>query len=312
VNHSATKPRKGARKALIYIRRNFILYAMLLLPITYYLLFKYTPMYGITIAFKDFSIFRGALGSPWVGLKYFKMIFSMPEFYRVLRNTLMLNLLDLLLSFPAPIVLAILLSEMRSMRVKKISQTIIYLPYFISWVVIAGIVLQLFAPDSGLVNILIRRLGGESLPFLTEGIPWIFTYIMVGIWQGAGWGSILYVATISGINPELYEAAIVDGAGRLRCIWHITLPGIRPTVVMMLIMRLGSMLSIGFERPYLIGNTMVREYSDVISTFVYRMGIEASNFSLATAVGLFQSAVGMVLLIVSNTIANRVNDSGIF
>lgn len=303
---------KQKRRSGYYIRRDWILYAMLIVPLAYYIIFKYIPMYGVTIAFKNFSVFKGIMDSDWVGLKYFQIIFGMDEFYRVFRNTLMLNLLDLAFSFPMPIIIAIMLSEMRGRVYKRVSQTIIYLPYFISWVVIGGISLQLFAPDSGLINIIIRRLGGQSIPFLTEKWHWLFTYCGVGVWQSAGWNSILYLAAIAGINSELYEAATVDGAGRFQKIWHVTLPGIRPTIVMMLILRMGSLVSIGFERPYVMGNTMVREFSDVISTYVYRIGLESSNFSLATAVGLFQSVIGMILLLLTNTVANKVDGGGIF
>lgn len=311
---SPAAPRKsGTKKSFFYyVRRDFILYSMLALPVAYYILFKYVPMYGVTVAFKDFNIFAGVMASPWAGLKYFRMIFSMPEFFRVVRNTLMLNLLDLLLGFPAPIALAIILTELKHKGFRRVSQTILYLPHFISWVVIGGMALQLFSPDSGLVNVLIRRLGGQAVPFLNEKWHWLFTYLAIGLWQSTGWGSIIYIAAISGISPELYEAAIVDGAGRFQRIWHITLPSIRPTIVMLLILRMGSMLSIGFEKPYLLGNTMVREFSDVISTYVYRIGLESSNFSIATAVGLMQSVVGMTLILTSNAVANKVSDSGIF
>ncbi len=303
---------RNKHSVFYYLKRDWILYTMLILPLAYYIVFKYAPMYGVTIAFKDYSLFKGVFASPWVGLKYFRQIFKMAEFYRVLRNTLVLNVLDMAVNFPMPIILAIMLSEMKGVLFKRVSQTIVYLPYFISWAVIGGIVLQLFSPESGLINIVIRKLGGQSVPFLTDPAHWIGTYCLVGVWQSAGWNSILYLAAIAGINKELYEAAIVDGAGRFQRIWHITLPGIRSTIVMLLILRMGSLISIGFERPYVIGNTMVREVSDVISTYVYRVGLESSNFSLATAVGLFQSVVGMILLVLTNFIANKVGENGIF
>ena len=303
---------RNKHSVFYYLKRDWIFYTMLILPLAYYIVFKYAPMYGVTIAFKDYSLFKGVFASPWVGLKYFRQIFKMAEFYRVLRNTLVLNVLDMAVNFPMPIILAIMLSEMKGVLFKRVSQTIVYLPYFISWAVIGGIVLQLFSPESGLINIVIRKLGGQSVPFLTDPAHWIGTYCLVGVWQSAGWNSILYLAAIAGINKELYEAAIVDGAGRFQRIWHITLPGIRSTIVMLLILRMGSLISIGFERPYVIGNTMVREVSDVISTYVYRVGLESSNFSLATAVGLFQSVVGMILLVLTNYIANKVGENGIF
>ena len=303
---------RNKHSVFYHLKRDWIFYTMLILPLAYYIVFKYAPMYGVTIAFKDYSLFKGVFASPWVGLKYFRQIFKMAEFYRVLRNTLVLNVLDMAVNFPMPIILAIMLSEMKGVLFKRVSQTIVYLPYFISWAVIGGIVLQLFSPESGLINIVIRKLGGQSVPFLTDPAHWIGTYCLVGVWQSAGWNSILYLAAIAGINKELYEAAIVDGAGRFQRIWHITLPGIRSTIVMLLILRMGSLISIGFERPYVIGNTMVREVSDVISTYVYRVGLESSNFSLATAVGLFQSVVGMILLVLTNYIANKVGENGIF
>ena len=204
------------RRVSYYIKRDWILYAMLILPMAYYIVFKYAPMYGVTVAFKNYNIFKGVMGSEWVGLKYFQTIFAMDEFYRVFRNTLMLNVLDLLFSFPAPIILAIMLSEMKGAIYKRVSQTIIYLPYFISWVVIGGISLQLFAPESGLINIIIRRLGGESVPFLTEKWHWLFTYCGIGVWQSADGTPFSSSRPSQESIRKLYEAATVDGAGRFQ------------------------------------------------------------------------------------------------
>lgn len=294
------------------MKRDWMLYLMLAVPVAYYIVFKYIPMYGVTIAFRDYNLFKGISGSPWAGLKYFNRLFKQKEFYRVVRNTLVLNILDLAFSFPAPVILAIILAEIKNLRFRKVSQTILYLPYFLSWVVIASITLRLFAPDSGIVNILIRRMGGSTIPFLTDNGTWIATYVAIGVWQSAGWGSIIFMAAITGINGELYEAAMIDGAGRMQRIIHVTLPGIRSTIVMMLILKLGGIMSISYEKPYLLGNTIVREVSDVISTYVYRIGLEASNFSMATAVGLMQSVIGMIMILGSNAIANRIDDGGIF
>lgn len=306
------KHRSVPKGILFYLKRDWRLYVMLVLPVAYYAIFKYIPMYGVTIAFRDYNLFKGINGSPWAGMKYFNRLFKQKEFFRVVRNTLMLNVLDLVVSFPAPVILAIILSEIKGIRFRKVSQTILYLPYFLSWVVIASIAIRLFAPESGIVNILIRRAGGTTVPFLTENGPWIATYVAIGVWQSAGWGSIIFMAAIAGINGELYEAAMIDGAGRMQRIIHVTLPSIRSTIVMMLILKLGGIMSISYEKPYLIGNTIVREVSDVISTYVYRVGLEASNFSMATAVGLMQSVIGMVMIVGSNAIANRVDGSGIF
>lgn len=306
------KRRSVPKGILFYLKRDWRLYVMLVLPVAYYAIFKYIPMYGVTIAFRDYNLFKGINGSPWAGMKYFNRLFKQKEFFRVVRNTLVLNVLDLVFSFPAPVILAIILSEIKGIRFRKVSQTILYLPYFLSWVVIASIAIRLFAPESGIVNILIRRAGGTTVPFLTENGPWIATYVAIGVWQSAGWGSIIFMAAIAGINGELYEAAMIDGAGRMQRIIHVTLPSIRSTIVMMLILKLGGIMSISYEKPYLIGNTIVREVSDVISTYVYRVGLEASNFSMATAVGLMQSVIGMVMIVGSNAIANRVDGSGIF
>lgn len=294
-----------------YLRRNWQLYSLLALPLAYFFLFKYGPMYGILIAFKDFNFFQGINGSEWIGLDAFKEVFGMRDFYLTLRNTLMLNMLDLLISFPAPLFLAIMLYEMQSVWFKKLSQTILYIPHFISWVIIGGIVYQVFGTQSGMINNMLTSLGFEAIPFLTEKNDWLFTYLSVGVWQSAGWGTIIYLAALTGINKELFEAAEIDGAGRLKRIWHITLPGLKPTIVTLLIINVGHMISIGFERPYVIGNLTVREYSDVLSTFVYRIGIQSGQYTLATVVGLFQAVVGLVFVLGANYTSKKLTDESI-
>ncbi|GGA31012.1 ABC transporter permease [Paenibacillus physcomitrellae] len=296
----------------LYIWRNWQLYVLLLGPVAYFLIFKYGPMYGILIAFQDFNLFKGVLGSPWVGFDVFREVFSMSAFYKALRNTFMLNLADLLFSFPAPILLALMLNEVSRARFKKWTQTLLYLPHFLSWVIIGGIMLQVFATNTGIVNLLLGHLGIDPIPFLTNKYNWLVTYLAVGIWQSAGWGTIIYLAAIAGINSELYEAASVDGAGRIRKMWSITLPGIRPTIVVLLILKIGEIVQIGFDRPYVIGNVSVLDFSEVISTFVYKTGVQTANFSLATAVGLFQALVGIVLLLASNRIAKKITGNGVF
>ncbi|MHA7751338.1 MULTISPECIES: ABC transporter permease [Paenibacillus] len=278
----------------------------------YFLIFKYIPMYGVTIAFKEFNMFQGVWKSPWVGLDAFREIFLMKDFYKVLRNTVLLNLLDLLVSFPAPIVLAVLLNEIRIKWFKKGAQTILYLPHFISWVIIGGMVYQLLSTNTGLVNILLKSSGVKAIPFLTEPVYWVITYVGSGVWQNAGWGTIIYLAALAGINKELYEAAEVDGAGRLRKIWNITLPGIKPTIMILLIINIGHMASIGFERPFVLGNPLVTDVSDVISTFVYKVGVQSARFTIATAIGLFQAVVGLIFLLSSNYISKKVTDQGIW
>ena len=285
---------------------------MLFLPIVYLLVFKYVPMTNIVIAFKDYNIFRGVWESPWVGLKWFEQTFQSRDFYFALRNTLVLNVLDLLMGFPAPIILAILLNELSYKGYKKITQTIIYLPHFLSWIIIAGMANQLFAPSGGIINIMLGKIGVGPVDFLMNKGMWVSTYIGLGVWKEMGWGTIIYLAAITGINPELYEAADVDGASRMQKIWHITLPGIRPTIVVLLILNLGRLLGSEFDRPFTLANPTVLQVADVISTMVYRVGIRSSQFSLTAAIGLFQSVVCVLFLIAANTIAKKAGERGIW
>lgn len=297
-----------------WIKRDWRLYAMLAVPIIWYLLFCYKPMVGLIIAFQKFNIFKGIAGSKFVGLENFKFVFGMRDFGIALRNTLWLNTLDLVFGFPVPIILAILLNEMRMMKWKKFSQTLLYLPHFLSWVIIGGMVLQIFAPTTGAINAILMKLGliDSNIPFLTNGAWWTFTYVLVGVWQGMGWGTILYFAAITGLDASLFEAAEIDGANKLQRIWHITLPGIRSTIVVLLVLNIGRMMSIGFDRPFIIGNTLVKDTCDVISTFVYRAGIENNQFARATAIGLFQSVVGVVLITIANTISRWFDEQSIW
>ncbi|THF84059.1 ABC transporter permease [Cohnella fermenti] len=294
-----------------YIRRYWQLYALLVLPVLYFAIFKYGPMYGVIIAFKDFNFFQGINGSKWIGFDAFREVFAMRDFYKTLRNTLMLNLLDLIVSFPAPLFIAIMLYELRTAWFRKLSQTILYIPHFISWIIIGGIAYQVFGTQSGMLNNIITSFGFDAVPFLTNKSYWLITYLAIGVWQSAGWGTIIYLAALTGLNRELFEAAEVDGAGRMRRIWSITLPSLKPTIVTLLIINIGHMISIGFDRPYIIGNTTVREYSDVLSTFVYRVGLESGQYTLATVVGLFQAVVGLVFVLGSNYVSKKLADQSI-
>ncbi|TDF98600.1 ABC transporter permease [Paenibacillus piri] len=300
------------KRSMLSFAQDWQLYALLAVPMLYFLVFKYIPMYGVTIAFKEFNMFQGIWNSPWAGFDAFREIFQMKDFYKVLRNTLLLNLLDLVVSFPAPIVLAVLLNELRIKWFKKGAQTILYLPHFISWVIIGGMIYQLLSTNTGLVNHLLKAAGLKAVPFLTDPLYWVVTYVSAGVWQNAGWGTIIYLAALTGINRELYEAAEVDGAGRLRKIWNITLPGIKPTIMILLIINIGHMASIGFERPFVLGNPLVTDVSDVISTFVYKVGVQSARFTIATAIGLFQAVVGLIFLLSSNYISKKVTDQGIW
>ena len=310
------KKNKGAKRNMkAYMKRYWQLYALLALPIIYLIVFKYAPMIYIQIAFKKYSIVQSVWEMPWAkkhGFEYFIKAFKNKDFLYALRNTVCLNLLDLLLGFPAPIIFALILNELCFKNFKRVVQTIAYMPHFLSWVIISSLALQLFAPNGGLINMLIKDLGGEAIPFLNESKHWVGTYIGFGIWQSFGWNSIVYLAAIAGINPELYEAASVDGAGRFRKMWHITLPGIRPTIVVLLIMNLGNILGSSFDRPFALQNNLVMNVADVLSTFVYRTGIKGLQFSLTTAVGLFQSVVGVFFLLMANWISRKLGERGIW
>lgn len=293
-----------------YLTNNWQLYLMLLLPVIYLVLFCYKPMLGVIVAFKDYNVFAGVMDSPWVGFAHFAEAFSSKEFWLALKNTLILNLGDIILGFPVPIILAVFLYELKNKFIKKSTQLILYLPNFFSWVIIAGIVTQLCS-SSGLINNVITALGGQSVDFLSDPFKWRFVYWISGIWQGAGYSLIIYLAALTATDPSLGEAAYIDGATRMQRIWHVTLPQIRGTITMMLIMSLGKIVSIGFDRPYMLGNTLVKEASDVISTYVYSVGLQSGRFDFATAVGLFQSVVGIILILSVNKIAKKFGEEGI-
>lgn len=294
-----------------YFKRDWQLYSLLVIPLALVVIFKFMPLGGLTIAFMDYKPFLGYSGSEWVGMDVFKDVFSNRDFYEALKNTLLLNILDLLAGFPAPVILAIFFNEIRCKWFKKTTQTIMYLPHFLSWVIIAGLAQQLFYPSTGFVNVLITKLGGTPIPFLTEKWHWLVSYVLIGVWQSMGWGTIIYLAAITGIDAELYEAATVDGAGRWRKIWNITLPCLKPTIIVMLIISLGRIMGSSLERPLALTNTNVTEISNVIAMYVYRVGLQNMNYNVATAVGLFQSLVGVVLVFISDRIAKLMGEGGI-
>jgi putative aldouronate transport system permease protein len=303
------------RKKVNYFKRYWTLYLLLLLPITYFIIFKYIPITYIQIAFKKYSIIQSPWEMEWAsnyGFEYFIRAFGNRDFLIALRNTLLLNFLDLLLGFPAPIILAIILNELKYPRFKRLTQTIAYMPHFLSWIIISGLALQLFAPTSGLINILLNRLGFDPIPFLNDPAHWVWTYILLGIWQSVGWNAIIYLAALTSINPELYEAASIDGAGRFKKMWHITLPGLRSTIITLLILSLGRILGSEFDRPYALSNNLVKNVSSVIATFVYSHGIKGLQFSLTTAVGLFQSVVCVIFLFAANALAKRFGERGVW
>jgi putative aldouronate transport system permease protein len=289
-----------------------MLYAMLSIPMAFFVIFRYVPMTNIAIAFKDYNLFRGVWDSPWVGGKWFAQAFSSRDFGNALRNTLTLNILDLVVGFPAPIILAILLNELTWNGYKRVTQTIVYLPHFLSWIIISGIAAQLFAPSGGVINIALGRIGIGPIDFLMNNTLWVGTYVGLGVWKEMGWGTIIYLAAITSINPEIYEAAEVDGAGRWGKIWHVTLPGLRPTIVVLLIMNLGRILGSEFDRPYTLANPRVMQVADVISTMVYRVGIRSQQFSYTAAIGLFQSVICVLFLVAANALAKKFGERGIW
>ncbi|MGI2295076.1 ABC transporter permease [Paenibacillus sp. GXUN7292] len=283
------------------------LYLMLLPGIVYYILFKYLPMYGVIISFKDFRIMDGIMASPWADPwnKHFLTFFESPYFYQLLRNTILISVYKLIFGIVPPILMAILLNECRVRWFKSLVQTLTYMPHFLSWVIIYGILIALLSQTSGLVNTWIKDITGSTIPFLTS--PSYFRSLLVTseIWQNLGWGAIIYLAAMSGIDTTLYEAARVDGASRLRMIWHITLPGIRSVIVMLFILNLGYIMDAGFGQIYVLYNLQVYSVADIIDTWVFRTGLQQMNFSLASAVGLFKSVIGLVLVLTSNRIAKK-------
>lgn len=308
-NHSPLLRRKQGFG--YYLQRDWQLYLLVLFPLAFVIVFKYFPMTGLVIAFKDYKIARGFWGSEWVGFQVFHDLFAKPDFIKAVRNTLLLNVLDLCFSFTMPIALALLLNEIKSIRFKRINQTILYLPHFLSWVIIGAIAYQLLSEGGGVVNNLIELMGGTRIPFLQEDTNWLISYLAIGVWQSMGWGTIIYLAAMSGINPEMYEAATVDGAGRWRKVWNITIPSIRATIVTLLIMALGKVMDGSFERIYALQNKATTEFTTTIPVLVYRWGIESGNFSRATAIGLFQSVIGIILVISADRVAKRLGEDGI-
>jgi putative aldouronate transport system permease protein len=296
---------------LFYLRRDWQLYALVFLPMAFVFLFKFGPMFGLIIAFKDYRIARGFWGSSWVGFKDFQDVFSHRLFIPALRNTLLLNIMDLAMGFPIPIVLALLLNEVNAKWFKRTTQTLLYLPHFLSWVIIGALAYQLFSVNTGMINNLIENMGGRRFPFLTTDVPWLVSYVLIGMWQNMGWGTIIYLASIAGINPELYEAATVDGAGRLRQCFSVTLPCIRSTIVILLIMNLGRIMGGSFERINALMNVAAPEFTTTIPVLVYRWGIQSMNFSRATALGLFQSVIGLIMVLGANFVSRKLGEEGL-
>ncbi|WP_337913883.1 ABC transporter permease [Cohnella zeiphila] len=308
---SASDLPERRRPPLASLKRMTPFYLMILPGLLFFLLFKYVPMLGVVIAFQNYNPFQGFQGSEWVGLQHFRELFQERDFLVLLRNTLWLNLLDLLLFFPIPIVLAVMLGELRSRRMSALIQTVMYAPHFLSWVVIVGVTFVLFSAQSGGVNQLLQAAGLPRLEVLTDPAAFRWVWLLQNIWQGSGWSAILFLAALASINPTLYEASRIDGAGRLRQIWHISLPGLKQLIVILFILRLGHFMDLGFEHILLLQNPLNMSTSDVFDTFVYRKGIVRGDFSYTTAVGLFKSLVGLLLVVMSNKLAARSGQEGV-
>lgn len=294
-------------------KRDWQLYLLVLLPLAMVIIFNYAAYPGLRMAFMDYKPAKGYSGSEWVGWGTFIKIFKDADFIRALRNSVVFNLADLLVGFPMPIILALMLNELRYPRFKKVSQTVLYLPHFLSWAIVGSVALTMFKPSTGLVNIALMNAGiiQEGIPFLNEKWHWAVTYLLIGVWQSMGWGTIMYLAAITGINGELYEAAMIDGANRWKRMWHITLPGIKSTIVTLLIMNLGRVMGSNLERLSAFENTQVKEFQYQLAVYIYNKGLGNGKFSMATAVGLFQSLIGLMLVLMSDRIAKKLGEDGL-
>ncbi|UQZ37317.1 protein lplB [Paenibacillus sp. PK3_47] len=285
---------------------------MILPGLVYFIIFKYMPMGGLVIAFQDYQPFLGITGSPWVGFKHFIRLFTEPTFMMLLRNTLILFALNIVIFFPLPIIVALMLNELRNRHLKTWIQTIIYIPHFMSWVIIVSITYVFLTVDGGVINEMIASMGGQKISFLTSP-EWLRTmYIGQIIWKEIGWSTIIYLAAITVVDPQLYEAAEMDGAARLRKTWHVTLPAIRPVIITLLILKIGSTLDLGFEHMYLLLNSLNREVAEIFDTYIYTAGLKNGQLSFSTTVGLFKGVVGLILVMASNKLAKKMGEDGVY
>lgn len=294
------------------IKRDWQLFLLSAIPLFYFLIFHYVPMYGVQIAFKDFRAVDGIWGSPWVGLKHFQRFFASSQFWPVLRNTVCLSLMQILIGFPVPVLLAILLNQVRNKSFRKFVQSVVYCPHFISIVVLAGMLYIFLSPRNGIINSLIELLGGEPIFFLGGTKYFRMTFVLSGIWQNAGWSAIIYIAALAGISPDLYEAAQVDGASKWQRVRHIDLPGILPTIVMMLILEMGKVMNLGFQKAYLLQNAQNLPVSEIISTYIYKVGLLNAQYSYSAAINLFNNLVNIILLVLVNQIAKKLTDNSLW
>lgn len=312
LSYEKQRPQSSFRKLMTRLGKDKYLLLLMFPGLAYFIVYKYVPLLGSVIAFQDFSPFLGFIDSPWVGMKHFQSIFQKKEIYQVLWNTLNISFLQIVFAFPAPIILALMLNEVRNEIYKRMIQSIVYLPHFLSWVIIVGITV-IFLRGEGLVNtFLYEVMGMKKIPFLTDPIFFKPLVVLQVIWKESGWGTVIFLAALAGINPALYEAAVMDGAGRWRRIWHITLPALRSTIVILLILRLGNVLDTGFEQIFLMLNPFTMDTGNVLDTYVYFRGIIESDFSFATAVGLFKGTAGLILVAAANRLAKSFGEEGLY
>lgn len=313
INENARrKPIVMGKRVQKVLKRDWQLLVLCALPVLYFIVFHYIPMYGVQIAFKDFKATDGIWGSAWVGFKHFKRFFASSQFVSLIKNTLGLSLLQILLGFPVPIILAIMLNQVKNQRFRKFAQSILYCPHFISIVVLAGMLYIFLSPRNGIVNTIIKMLGGEAIFFLGEAKYFKLTFVISGIWQNAGWSAIIYIAALAGISPDLYEAAQVDGANKWQRIRHIDIPGIMPTIIMMLIMEIGKVMSLGFQKAYLLQNAQNLSASEIISTYIYKVGMLDAQYSYSAAVNLFNNVINIILLVTFNKLAKKLTDNSLW
>ena len=319
VNQKASPPaaeltdkQKKRRATWKLVKQNYQLYIFLIPAIVFIVLFMYTPLYGLQIAFKNYRPGDGIWGSAWVGIKWFEKFFSTPRCWEIIRNTLTISIYSLVAGFPFPIVLAIILNYVKNLKFKKFAQTVTYMPYFISTVVLVAMMSLFFSPSSGFVNTIIQSFGGEPIYFM--GISSLFPhmYVWSGIWQSMGYSSIIYIAALSGVSPELHESAVIDGANILQRIWHIDIPTILPTMIILLIMSLGNVMNVGYEKVYLMQNDLIADVSEIISTYVYKIGLVNNQFSFSTAIGLMNNLINFTILVAANKISNKIFGSGLW
>ncbi len=309
---SKTAQMKKRRSFLRRVRKHKLHLIMILPVICWFLLFKYGPLYGVTLAFKEFQLLSGIMGSPWVGTANFERLFSSYNFWNVFRNTITIAAMKFVFGFPAPIILALLLNELRGQRYKRIVQSLSYLPHFISWVILTGIFMVILSPTRGPINTLLKSMGMESIYFLGDPKYFQGTLVVTGIWKGVGWSSIVYLAALGGVNEELYDAARVDGCGRWARIWHVTIPGITPVVTIMLILAMGSLVEDDFDQIFNLLNDAVLSVGDVLGTFIYRQGVTNLDYGYATAVELFRNLISLVLVLSANYFSKRINEYGLW